>query len=117
MFSQVVDDVKFTVSHVVEPVERGLAKINETFHQISENVKQYEKQRRKAKDDSYLVPMHSRTSEFSDLNDYLPEGSFSDGGSTRRRHQASTKFAASQTRISDASSERGSFEFGGTRWS
>lgn len=114
----VVDDVKFTVSHVVEPVERGLAKINETFHQISENVKQHEKRRKKAKDDSYLIPMHSRTNEFSDLQDYIPEGSLSDGGSSaRQRHQVNAKFAASQTRKSDASSERGSFEFGGSRWS
>ncbi|GJR79809.1 LAZ1 homolog 1-like protein isoform X1 [Tanacetum coccineum] len=34
-----VDDMKFTVSHVVEPVERGIARINRTFHEISENVK------------------------------------------------------------------------------
>nr|XP_010930624.1 protein LAZ1 homolog 1 isoform X1 [Elaeis guineensis]XP_010930625.1 protein LAZ1 homolog 1 isoform X1 [Elaeis guineensis]XP_010930626.1 protein LAZ1 homolog 1 isoform X1 [Elaeis guineensis]XP_019708556.1 protein LAZ1 homolog 1 isoform X1 [Elaeis guineensis]XP_029122492.1 protein LAZ1 homolog 1 isoform X1 [Elaeis guineensis] len=114
----VVDDVKFTVSHVVEPVERGLAKINETWHQISENVKQqHEKQRRKAKDDSYLVPMHSRTNEFSDLHDYFPEGSSSDSGLTRKRHKVNTNFAASQARKSDASSDRASFEFGGTRWS
>ncbi|KAL0351587.1 UNVERIFIED_CONTAM: protein LAZ11 [Sesamum calycinum] len=32
----IVDDMMFTVSHVVEPVERGLAKVNRTFHQISE---------------------------------------------------------------------------------
>jgi hypothetical protein len=34
--------MKFTVSHVVEPVERGIAKINKTFHQTSENVKHHD---------------------------------------------------------------------------
>ncbi|GJU12946.1 LAZ1 homolog 1-like protein isoform X1 [Tanacetum coccineum] len=37
-----VDDMKFTVSHIVEPVERGIARINKTFHEISENVKRHE---------------------------------------------------------------------------
>ncbi|XP_078441217.1 organic solute transporter ostalpha protein (DUF300) [Wolffia australiana] len=70
-----VDDVKFTVSHVVEPVERGIARINETFQQISENVRQQERSRRqrrreKTMDDCYLLP----------LREQLPEGSVSDSG-------------------------------------
>ncbi|CAL9058778.1 protein LAZ1 homolog 1-like [Musa acuminata AAA Group] len=113
----VADDVKFTVSHVVEPVERGLARINETLHQISENVKQHEKRKRKAKDDSYVVPMHSWTQEFMEVCDHLPEGSVSDSELARKRGQANTKFAASETGRSDASSERRSFEFSGGRWS
>ncbi|KAI3460503.1 hypothetical protein Pfo_017166 [Paulownia fortunei] len=76
----IVDDMKFTVSHVVEPVERGLAKINRTFHQISENVKRYEERKKNSKDDSHLVPLNSRTKEFSDVHDDLIEGSVSDSG-------------------------------------
>ncbi|CAA0813389.1 Protein LAZ1 homolog 1 [Striga hermonthica] len=76
----IVDDMKFTVSHVVEPVERGLAKINRTFHQISENVKKYEERKKKSKDDSHLVPLNSRTKEFSEVHDELIEGSASDSG-------------------------------------
>ncbi|KAJ6797385.1 protein LAZ1-like protein 1 [Iris pallida] len=83
----VVDDLKYTVSHVVEPVERGIAKINETFHQISENVKRHEKRKKKAKDDSYLVPMQSWVEDFSVVYDSQPEGSVSDSGLTRKRHQ------------------------------
>lgn len=93
----VVDDVKYTVSHVVEPVERGIAKINETFHQISENVKRHEKRKKKAKDDSYLIPMQSRAEEFSGIYDSHPEGSVSDSGLTSKRHQL-------QNRGRDASS-------------
>ncbi|URE43424.1 hypothetical protein MUK42_15177 [Musa troglodytarum] len=113
----VVDDVKFTVSHVAEPVERGLARINETLHQISENVKQHEKRKRKAKDDSYVVPMHSWTQEFLEVYDHLPEGSVSDSELARKRCQANTKYAGSETGRSDASSQRCSFEFSGGRWS
>lgn len=80
-----VDDVKFTVSHVVEPVERGIARINETFHQISENVKEHEKRRRKSKDDSYIIPLQPWSKEFSDIHDNFPEGSFSDSGLSRKR--------------------------------
>lgn len=72
--------MRFTVSHVVEPVERGLAKINKTFHQISENVKRYEERKKSSKDDSHLVPLNSRTKEFSDVHDDLIEGSVSDSG-------------------------------------
>ncbi|WOL02359.1 hypothetical protein Cni_G11078 [Canna indica] len=113
----VADDVKYTVSQVVEPVERGIAKINKTFHQISENVKQHEKRRRKARDDIFVVPMDSWREEFLEVHDHHPEGSFSDSGLSRKRGQVSTKFSFSEAGQSDASSERGSFEFNGNRQS
>lgn len=75
-----VDDVKFTVSHVVEPVERGIAKINKTLHRISENVREHEKRRRKSKDDSSLIPLNSWTLDFVEARDNLVEGSVSDSG-------------------------------------
>ncbi|KAL7262927.1 hypothetical protein ACSBR1_001151 [Camellia fascicularis] len=94
----IVDDMKFTVSHVVEPVERGIAKINKTFHQISENVKWLEEQRKNSKDDSYLIPLNSRTKEFSEVdNDDLIGGSVSDSGlsnGNKQRHH--TKATASR---------------------
>ncbi|XP_047342070.1 protein LAZ1 homolog 1 [Impatiens glandulifera] len=78
----IVDDMKFTVSHVVEPVERGFAKINKTFHQISENVRKYEEQRKSCKDDSYVIPLNSWNKEFSEVHDNLAAaaGSVSDSG-------------------------------------
>lgn len=110
-----VDDVKFTVSHVVEPMERGIARINETFHQISANVKQFEKRKRKAKDDSFLIPLESRSEEFSEAYDQLPEGSISDSGVTKKRYQ-NTRTIPSAIRKSDSSSPL-FFEFTGGRWS
>ncbi|CAN0928586.1 Protein LAZ1 homolog 1 [Linum grandiflorum] len=77
----IVDDMKYTVSHVVEPVERGIAKINKTIHKISENVKRQEEERKRStKDDNFLVPLNSWTKEFSDAHENLGEGSVSDSG-------------------------------------
>ena len=97
-----VDDMKFTVSHVVEPVERGIAKINKTFHEISENVKRRDEEWRrstKVKDDSYLVPLRSWRAEFSDVHDRLGEGSVSDSGlPSRKRQHLQSKASASRMR-------------------
>lgn len=71
---QMVDDMKFTVSHVVEPVERGLCKLNRTFHDISENIKKKELHK-KSKDDSCLVPF-----KFSNV-----EGSVNDSSLSRSK--------------------------------
>lgn len=88
----IVDDMKFTVSHVVEPVERGISKINRTFHEISENVKRQEK-KRGPKDDSYLIPLNSWTNEFPRVDDDdVEKGSFSDSNLTNsRRHRQQSK--------------------------
>lgn len=77
----IVDDMKYTVSHVVEPVERGLAKINRTFHEISENVKRHEERRRplpRPKDDSHLIPLSSWSNEFLEIHRDVEKGSSSD---------------------------------------
>jgi len=97
---QIVDDMKFTVSHVVEPVERGIAKINKTFHQISENVKRHEQQRtQNTKDDSYLIPLRSRMPEFSDAHDAMGDGSFSDSGlSSGKRQYFQSKAGTTRSR-------------------
>ncbi|KAL8256567.1 hypothetical protein R6Q59_031634 [Mikania micrantha] len=82
-----VDDMKFTVSHVVEPVERGIAKINKTFHEISQNVKRHEERIKSSKDDSYVIPLNSWTKEFTEVNDNIVDGSFSDSGISEGRGQ------------------------------
>ncbi|XP_052189043.1 protein LAZ1 homolog 1 isoform X2 [Diospyros lotus] len=76
----IVDDMRFTVSHVVEPVERGISKINKTFNEISENLKRLEEQRKNSKDDSYLIPLNSWKKEFPEMQDSTAEGSVSDSG-------------------------------------
>lgn len=93
----IVDDMKYTVSHVVEPVERGIAKINRTFHEISENVKRHDERRRNSKDDT-LVPLNSWTAEFSEAHDNLVEGSASDSGLSNGKKQNQSKASSSRTR-------------------
>ncbi|GLT32188.1 hypothetical protein SLA2020_068740 [Shorea laevis] len=96
----IVDDMKYTVSHVVEPVEKGIAKINKTFHQISENVKRHQESMRRSKDDNYLIPLSSWTGEFSDAHDNLPGGSVSDSGlHSVKRLQVQSKNAVSRTKM------------------
>ncbi|GJZ91944.1 LAZ1 homolog 1-like protein isoform X1 [Tanacetum coccineum] len=84
--SEMVDDMKFTVSHVVEPVERGIARINRTFHEISENVKRHEERSIGHKDDSYLIPLSSWNKEFHEVDD-VEKGSYSDSTLTNGRWQ------------------------------
>ncbi|ESQ27398.1 hypothetical protein EUTSA_v100185461mg, partial [Eutrema salsugineum] len=96
----IVDDMRFTVSHVVEPVERGIAKINRTFHQISENVKRFEQQKKRAKDDSYVIPLNPWTKEFSEVDENIHEGgSVSDSGLGRTRRQHQSKVSGLWTRM------------------
>lgn len=92
--------MKYTVSHVVEPVERGIAKINKTFHQISENVKRHEEERRRSsKDDSFLIPLNSWNREFSEAQENLVGGSVSDSGLVNgKRHHIQGKSVASRYR-------------------
>lgn len=89
--------MKYTVSHVVEPVERGIAKINRTFHEISANVKRHDVRRRSAKDDT-LVPMNSWTKEFSEAHENIVEGSVSDSGLSNGKKQNQWKASSSRTR-------------------
>ncbi|KAK4387372.1 protein LAZ11 [Sesamum angolense] len=58
----------------------------------------YEERKRNSKDDSHLVPLNSRTKEFSDVHDDLIEGSVSDSGLSdgKRPHH---KFKASSSRL------------------
>ncbi|KAJ4930448.1 hypothetical protein NE237_000114 [Protea cynaroides] len=91
----IVDDIQYTVSHVVEPVERGFAKINETFHQISENVKRHEMRKRNSRDDSYVIPLNSWAKEFSEVHDSLVEGSVSDSGLASGKRSNQFKATAS----------------------
>ncbi|PWA48361.1 hypothetical protein CTI12_AA491700 [Artemisia annua] len=82
-----VDDMKYTVNHVVEPVERGIAKINKTFHEISKNVKRKEERIKTSKDDSYVIALDSWTKEISEVDDNVVQGSFSDSGISQGRRQ------------------------------
>jgi hypothetical protein len=94
-----VDDVKYTVSHVVEPMERSFTKINKTIHQISENVKQLEKQKRKAKDDSHLIPLEPWSEEFSEAHNHVVGGSVSDSGLAKNNRMSNRPRRSFESRL------------------
>lgn len=92
--------MRYTVTHVVEPVERGIAKLNKTIHRFSENVKRHEEQRKSAKDDSHLIPLNSWSREFSEPEENLTQGSVSDSGiSNCKRQHSQSKSSTSRNRI------------------
>ncbi|XP_031743271.1 protein LAZ1 homolog 1 isoform X3 [Cucumis sativus] len=96
----IVDDMKYTVTHVVEPVERGIAKLNKTIHRFSENVKRHEEQRKSAKDDSHLIPLNSWSKEFSEVEENITQGSVSDSGITNgKRQHSQSKATTSRIRF------------------
>ena len=68
---QIVKDVKFTVSHVVELIKKGFTQINERFHQIHQNRKWHEKERRHTKDDSYVSSSNSVNRVIHGIDDPL----------------------------------------------
>ncbi|KAH9298338.1 hypothetical protein KI387_030020, partial [Taxus chinensis] len=87
----IVKDVKFTVHHAVEPVEKGFTRINETFHQISQNIKRHERERRHTKDDSYVPSSNSANRVIRGIDDPLLTGSMSDSGIARsKKHRSSS---------------------------
>ena len=79
--------MKYTVTHVVEPVERGISKLNKTINRFSENVKRHQEQRKSAKDDSYLIPLKSWSREFSEVEENVTQGSVSDSGISNGKRQ------------------------------
>ncbi|XP_078161009.1 organic solute transporter ostalpha protein (DUF300) [Carex rostrata] len=111
----IAKDLKFTVNQAVEPMEKGLTKINEKLHKISQKINKHEKKR--PKDDSCIVSTASLKKSIRGIDDPVLNGSFSDSGTTSggRRHRRRSGFAFVET---GESSDQGSggFEIRGHRW-
>uniref|UniRef100_M8AWJ9 Protein LAZ1 n=1 Tax=Aegilops tauschii TaxID=37682 RepID=M8AWJ9_AEGTA len=103
----IVNDLKFTVNHAVEP-------INEKIHQISQNMKKHDKD--KTNDDSCIDSSRSLHRVISGIDDPLLNGSLSDNsGPKRARRQQRRRLGAG---ISGESSDHGlgGYEIRGHRW-
>lgn len=103
----IVNDLKFTVNHAVEP-------INEKIHQISQNMKKHDKD--KTNDDSCIDSPRSLHRVISGIDDPLLNGSLSDNsGPKRARRQQRRRLGAV---ISGESSDHGlgGYEIRGHRW-
>ncbi|MCL7039380.1 hypothetical protein MKW94_024247 [Papaver nudicaule] len=81
----IVNDVKFTVNHAVEPMEKGFTRFNEKLHKISQNIKKHDKEKRRAKDDSCVSTSSPTRRVIRGIDDPLLNGSFSDSGVVRTK--------------------------------
>ncbi|XP_011085372.1 protein LAZ1 isoform X1 [Sesamum indicum] len=113
----IVNDVKFTVTQAVEPVEKGITKFNQKLHKISQNIKKHERGRR-TKDDSCLTSPTRNV--IRGIDDPLLNGSISDTGSSRRKkHRRKSGYTSAESGGESSSSDQipyGSYQIRGRRW-
>ncbi|KAG6484903.1 hypothetical protein ZIOFF_053428 [Zingiber officinale] len=112
----IVNDLKFTVTHAVEPMEKGFTRFNRKLHRFSENIRKHEKGKLKTKDDSSMGSS-SLVKRVRGIDDPLLNGSVSDSAAKRGRRQvkeSGNKSAESGGENSDTG--HGGFEVHGCRW-
>nr|XP_027060942.1 protein LAZ1-like [Coffea arabica] len=111
----IVNDVKFTVTQAVEPMEKGISHINKKLHKISQNMKKHEKERR-TKDDSCIDPPSRRV--IRGIDDPLLNGSISDTGSVRKKkHRRKSGYTSAESGGESSSDHSfGDYQIRGRRW-
>lgn len=112
----IVDDVKFTVTQAVEPMEKGFTRINEKIHKISRNIKKQDKEKR-TKDDSCITSSLTQR-VIRGIDDPLLNGSFSDSGVTKakRHHRKRSGYASAESGGDSSDQSIGRYEIRGQRW-
>ncbi|THU58464.1 hypothetical protein C4D60_Mb03t14550 [Musa balbisiana] len=111
----IVNDLKFTVTHAVEPMEKGFTRFNEKLHKISENIRKHDKKLR-TKDDSCIGSSPPSRRVVRGIDDPLLYGSNSESGSKRgRRHRRKSGYTSAEG--GDSSDlGHGRYEIHGRRW-
>ncbi|KAI3947788.1 hypothetical protein MKX01_034453 [Papaver californicum] len=116
----IVNDVKFTVTHAVEPMEKGFTRFNEKIHKISQNIKKHDKEKRRAKDDSCVSTSSPTRRVIHGIDDPLLNGSFSDSGVVRtkkhHRHRRSGYTSAESGGESSNCQSYSGYLIRGNRW-
>ncbi|TQD95057.1 hypothetical protein C1H46_019325 [Malus baccata] len=114
---EIVQDVKFTVTQAVEPVEKGFTRFNEKLHKISENIKKHDKEKRKTRDDSCISTSPTRK-VIRGIDDPLLNGSMSDSGVARaNRHRRKSGYTSAESGGESGSDQSyGGFQVRGRRW-
>ena len=112
-----MNDVKFTVTQAVEPMEKGLSRFNEKLHKISQNMKKKDKEKRRAKDDASVPALGRKVIRGID-DPLLNGGSVSDGAAAARGRQRRRSGYASAESGGEGSDQGslGRFEIRGRRW-
>lgn len=109
-----MNDVKFTVSQAVEPMEKGISHLNKKLHKISQNIKRHDKER-KTKDDSCITsPTHQ---VIRGIDDPLLNGSVSDSGSARKKkHRRTAGYTSAESGGESSDPSLGGYQIHGWRW-
>uniref|UniRef100_A0A803NR39 Uncharacterized protein n=1 Tax=Cannabis sativa TaxID=3483 RepID=A0A803NR39_CANSA len=113
----IVNDVKFTVTQAVEPVEKGITKFNQKLHKISENIKRHDKEKRRTKDDSFIASPPARR-VIRGIDDPLLNGSISDSGVVRgKKHRKKSGYTSAESGGESSSDQSyGGYQIRGRRW-
>ncbi|RAL41797.1 hypothetical protein DM860_008979 [Cuscuta australis] len=122
----IVNDVRFTVTHAVEPVEKGITRFNEKLRELSQNMKRCNKEERKTKDDSCIATSSSPTRRrvIRGIDDPLLNGSGSEssasgrGGRRRKMKEGRKAGYTSESGMESSSTESRYSDFlvRGNRW-
>ncbi|KVH96597.1 protein LAZ1-like [Cynara cardunculus var. scolymus] len=110
----IVNDLRFTMTQAVEPVEKGFTRFNEKLHKISENIKS--KKGRRSKDDSCIIKTSPTKRVIRGIDDPLLNGSFSDSGATKKkRHRRKSGYTSGESGGESSSSDQ-MYQIHGRRW-
>lgn len=109
----IVNDLKFTVTQAVEPVEKGIQKL----HKISQNIKKHDKGR-KSKDDNGVASSSPTRRVIRGIDDPLLNGSISDSGtSKRKKHHRKSEYTSAESGGESSSDQNvGAIQVRGQRW-
>ncbi|KAI5660768.1 hypothetical protein M9H77_20091 [Catharanthus roseus] len=112
----IVNDVKFTVTQAVGPMEKGISKFNEKLHKISQNMKRHDRDRR-TKDDSCISSSQSHK-VIRGIDDPLLNGSMSDTGTVRKKkHRRKSGYTSAESGGESSSDQSfGGIQIRGRRW-
>ncbi|XP_076883477.1 protein LAZ1-like [Bidens hawaiensis] len=110
----IVNDLKFTMTQAVEPVEKGLSRFNQKLHKISQNIN------RRTKDDSFINETSPTTRVIRGIDDPLLNGSYSDSGTTKkkkhRKKSAGGGYTSAESGGESSSSDHMLYHVRGRRW-
>lgn len=116
--TQIVKDVKFTVTQAVEPVEKGITRFSEKLQKISQNMKRHDRDRRRTKDDSCIVISSPTRKVIRGIDDPLLNGSISDSGVSRgKKHRRKSGYTSAESGGESSSDQSYSgYQIRGQRW-
>ncbi|XP_072995612.1 protein LAZ1-like isoform X2 [Typha latifolia] len=113
----IVNDLKFTVSHAVEPMEKGFTRFNEKLHRISQNMKKHEKEKKRIKDDSCIGSASPTRRVIRGIDDPLLNANFSNSEALRgRKHRRKSGYTSAGSGGESSDHSYGGYEIRGQRW-